>query len=107
MIVNTRKLYKELVAAGIPIDGVAATEPPRIDFKSEATDAQKKQAEAILQAHDPVDPEADFRVVLAQQGVTIEDMLEALWKSIVEKDSSKVDAIQKLRDAAKIASEQV
>jgi hypothetical protein len=53
MSVNVEKLHGELVAAGIPIHGCSDTTPPRIDFKPEATQAQRDQGAAILAAHDP------------------------------------------------------
>ena len=48
---NINKLMKELTVAGIPIDG--CSESGRIDFKDEATNEQKAQAEQIKLAHDP------------------------------------------------------
>lgn len=51
------RLHKALLAAGIPIDGVSidrATQPPtvRVVFKPEATDQQRTQAQAIIDAFD-------------------------------------------------------
>ncbi|CAG1014755.1 hypothetical protein ANRL4_05299 [Anaerolineae bacterium] len=53
MTINVPKLHAELVAAGIPIEGVSSTEPPRIDFRPEATPAQRTAAQQILAAHNP------------------------------------------------------
>ena len=45
--------HNALVAAGIPIDGVSGTGPTcRIDFRPEATKAQRDQAAQILAAFD-------------------------------------------------------
>lgn len=49
MIVNVLKLDAELKAAGIPIHGVSSS--GRIDYKDEATQAQRDQGAAILAAH--------------------------------------------------------
>lgn len=55
-MINKTKLDKELKAAGIPIHGVGESEKViRIDFKPEATQTQRDQAQAILAAHDPID----------------------------------------------------
>ncbi len=53
---NARKLDAELRAAGIPIDGCSSN--GTIWFRAEATEAQKKQAQDILAAHDPADTRA-------------------------------------------------
>ena len=55
-IINVSKLHKELVAAGIPIDGVDSD--GNISFQPTATDQQRIQAQAILAAHDPTDFDA-------------------------------------------------
>jgi len=52
MLINVTKLHAELVKAGIPIDGCASD--GRIDYKAEATDAQKEAAQAILASHNHV-----------------------------------------------------
>lgn len=60
MLVNVTKLDKELKAAGIPIDGVGKTNGEiRIDFKPDATQAQRKAALELLAAHDPRDYEVE------------------------------------------------
>lgn len=51
--INTLKLFEDLLDAGIPIDGVASTDPVQIDFKPEATAAQRAQAEQIVANHNP------------------------------------------------------
>ena len=50
---NINKLYRELVAAGIPIYGCSAD--GTISFTDEATAEQKATAETILSNHNPVD----------------------------------------------------
>ena len=55
-MVNPARLMKEFVAAGLAdaIEGCASD--GRIDFRTEATEAQRTQAAAILAAHDPTEP---------------------------------------------------
>jgi Zn-dependent M16 (insulinase) family peptidase len=93
-MINVAKLHQELLRAGIPIEGVAATEPPRIDFLPGATEEHRKQADTILAAHIPEDVEEKRRVAYAQRGVTAEAMVEALWEYIVE---GRPEAVQKLQ----------
>lgn len=52
MEVNVKKLVKELQDAGIPVVGCSSN--GRIDFSENATDAQKQQAQTILENHDPI-----------------------------------------------------
>ena len=52
MKINVGKLDLELRQAGIPIDGCASD--GRIDFRPDATDVQKQQAETIESNHDPI-----------------------------------------------------
>lgn len=51
MIVNAEKLDAELRAAGVPIHGCDSS--GGIQFRDEATQAQRDQAAALLAAHDP------------------------------------------------------
>lgn len=60
MTANAEKLDQELRAAGIPMEGCSST--GRVDFKPEATEAQRLQAAAIVALHDP----ARTRVQLAR-----------------------------------------
>lgn len=55
MTFNSDKLDGELKSAGIPIDGVGSNPDgsPRVDFSASATDAQKLQAQSIVNTHDP------------------------------------------------------
>lgn len=67
MTINVTELHRELERAGIPIEGVASD--GRIDFRPEATQAQRDQAAQILAAHDPAK--------LAQEEVERQAKLEA------------------------------
>lgn len=76
MAIRLVKLHEELIAAGIPVEGVSADgraladgvfERVRVDLKAGATTAQRAQAEAILAAHDPdapLDPDAETFAML-------------------------------------------
>ena len=96
-MINVGKLHRELVEAGIPIDGVSDMEPPRIDFRPEATAAQKKQAAAILKAHVPEDNQDRREQAYQAQGISAEAMIMALWEQVIEGNPKKAQTLQKMR----------
>lgn len=94
---NLSKLDAELRAAGIPIDGVSGTTVGRIDYRPEATREQRKQAAAILAAHDPYDYAAERR----KEYPSCDALVVALWERDVEGRPESADALQKQREAVK------
>lgn len=99
MQINVRKLHHELVEAGIPIEGVAATEPPRIDFSPEATKQQRALANEILAIHVPEDFQDKRQQAYLEADVTVEAMVTAMWERVVEGRSEATDALQAIREA--------
>ena len=94
------KLYNELIAAGIPVDGCSSD--GRIDFKPEATPEQRQQAAAILAAHDPTPALAERREMeYLKQGVTDHALIVALWEKLIENRSDLADALQAIRVSVK------
>ena len=71
-LVNLSKLTAELIAAGLPIEGMAST--GRIDWRGTPTAQQLAQAAAIVAAHDPRDYDAE-RVVASSNELEIADLL--------------------------------
>ncbi len=100
-MINATKLHQELVKAGIPIDGVGDTVPPRIDFRPEATEVQQEQALAILAAHVPEDYLDKRQAAYVQEGVTIKAMVVAVWERVVEGRPEASDALQAIRERIK------
>lgn len=100
-MINTNKLHQELVQAGIPIDGVADTIPPRIDFQAEATAAQQQQALTILAAHIPEDYVDKRQQAYIERGVTAEALIAALWERVVEGRPEAAEALQTIRESIK------
>lgn len=98
-MINVGKLHQELVQAGIPIDGVVDETPPRIDFRPEATDEQRQQVQAILEAHVPEDYQDKRQQAYLARGVTPEAMIEALWQRVVEGRPEASEALQLIRDS--------
>lgn len=101
MDINVAKLHQELVSAGIPIEGVAATEPPRIDFSPEATKQQRVLAGEILAKHVPEDYQDKRHKAYLEHGITYEALVTALWEQVVEGQPDAVDALQKAREEIK------
>lgn len=100
-MINVGKLHQELVQAGIPIDGVVDATPPYIDFRPEATDEQRQQAQAILDAHVPEDYRDRRQQAYIERGVTVEAMVIALWERVVEGRPEASDALQSIRETIK------
>jgi len=72
-MINASKLHKELEKVGIPIHGCSCD--GRIDFKDEATDAQKALAKEILAKHNPYDYQEERRKAYAPIG----DQLDMIY----------------------------
>lgn len=96
MLVNPTKLDQSLKAAGIPIHGCDST--GRIDFKDEATPAQRAAAAQILAAHDPNPTYAELR---AKEYPATDALVIALWERIVEGRPEASEALQAQRAATK------
>lgn len=99
MQINVTKLHRELVEAGIPLEGVAATEPPRIDFLAATTEEQRALAEEILAVHVPENDQDKRQQAYLEAGVTVEAMVAALWERVVEERSDTSEALQMVRVA--------
>ncbi|MBA3867526.1 MAG: hypothetical protein H0X30_00075 [Anaerolineae bacterium] len=100
-MINVAKLHRELVEAGIPIEGVADTDPPRIDFLPEATAAQKKQAQAVLAKHDPNPSIEEQRRDAYLKAFTVEDFMEAFLQERFDDHPEKMKALGAIRDSLK------
>lgn len=101
MKINAYKLHLELVEAGIPIEGVAATDPPRIDFLPEVTIEQQALAEKILAAHTPEDYIEKRQKAYIEAGITIDALVVALWEHVVEGNSDSLEKLQAIRQGVK------
>lgn len=85
--VNPEKLHQELKEAGLPVVGVSAS--GRVDYSRALTAAEQAAAEQVIAAHDPVVSDSDvFIEQLLAAGVSRDDVLYALWKSVAEGDEA-------------------
>ena len=90
--VNPEKLHRELKDAGLPVVGVSAS--GRIDYSRALTASEQSTAEQVIAAHDPVVSDSDvFIEQLLAAGVSRDDVLYALWKSVADGDSTELEKI--------------
>lgn len=92
------KLDQELRAAGVPIHGVSGSNVGRIDFRPEATEADKASAAAILEAHDPA---PTYDAERRNEYPPTDAMVVALWERIVEGRPEAAAALQAQREGVK------
>ena len=98
-IFNPRKLTRELQAAGLPVAGVSSA--GRVDYSRELTKAETAAAQAIIDAHDPQPTDKEIeRDLIAKAGISMEDLVMALWAQAAQGDSGAVNALAEKIDAA-------
>lgn len=91
--INPAKLHHELKAAGLPVVGVSSS--GRVDYDRSLTVAEKESARLVMEAHDPSASDAQvFIEQLAKAGVSRDEVLYALWKSIVEGSNDYIESIK-------------
>ena len=94
---NPEKLHNELAAADLPVVSVCNT--GRIDYSRDLTKTEKMNAQAVVDSHDSSPSTDELRIkAYYASGITLEDLVFALWNHIIKSDSSKSAAIQKLMD---------
>lgn len=81
MGINTRKLYKELKEAGIPISSVNTDGV--LTFEPEATQEQEDAAQVIVNNHDPTPTYDELRSTAEDGYGTIEDQLGMQYWDLV------------------------
>ncbi len=90
--VNPQKLHQELKTAGLPVVGVSSS--GRVDYSRSLTSTEKEAATQVITAHDPSVSDRDvFIERLAREGISRDDVLYILWKSVVEVDGLNNDKL--------------
>lgn len=91
-IFNPNKLTEELRAAGLPVAGVSSA--GRVDYSRNLTKKEQDIVTAIIDAHDPSlsDPDVQFSL-FSKAGVSLQEMVMALWKKVVKEDGSAISAL--------------
>lgn len=98
-IYNAKKLTTELQAAKLPVESVSST--GEIVFQRDLTAKEKKTFKAVIAAHDPGQTDSEIeRELISKAGITYTDMLMALWKKVVNDDSTEADALAQRIDAS-------
>lgn len=93
--VNSRKLHRELKEVGLPVVGVSSS--GRVDYFRLLTAAEQETADAVIAAHDLTMPDSDvFIQKLAAVGLSRDDVLHALWKSVAEGDNQSKDILMEI-----------
>jgi len=78
---------------GLPVVGVSAS--GRVDYSRALTAAEQAAAEQVIAAHDPSVSDSDvFIQQLLAAGVSRDDVLYALWKSVAKGDNSALEGIE-------------
>lgn len=92
-IYNPENLTAELQDAGLPVAGVSSA--GRIDYTRELTKSERTKELSICNAHDPLfEPELSRLQKYNAAGITIEDLVFALWDQVVKGDNSKATDLQ-------------
>ena len=91
---NSTKLHKELIAAGLEIEGV--TSEGRIDWKADPTPEMISQANQVMANHLVLGEEEARRQMLLDRSITPEMLVDALWQKIIDGNPEPADKLQQL-----------
>lgn len=96
--IDIHKLHKELIAQGIP--AISVCSDGRVDYARPLTSTEKKNAERVISLHDPTpDTATTRREAYLESGITLQDMVFALWSLTFSGDRAPADKIQSVMDA--------
>lgn len=96
---NPKKLTEELQAAKLPVASVSSD--GRVNYTRALNKTESAFAQAIIEAHDPKPSDKEIQLDrLAKAGISLEDMLMALWTQAVQGDGSAVNALAEKIDIA-------
>lgn len=95
--INPQKLIQELINAGLPVTSVSSD--GRVDYSRNLTSTEKKTAEAVFSAHDPAQTTDEIRIeAYFEAGISVRDLVFALWKMVLLDDPTTANEIQSLMD---------
>ncbi len=95
--VNPTKLHQELLAAGLPV--VSVSSDGRVDYSRALTTTEQTTAAAVIAAHNTAQSTEEARVdAYLNGGITLQNMVFALWSKVMQEDSTNADVIQTTMD---------
>jgi hypothetical protein len=98
-IFHPKKLTAELQAAKLPVAGVSSR--GRVDYSRELTKLEAAAAKAIIDAHDPSPTDEEIeRALMVNAGISLAEMVMALWTQATQGDNRAVDALAEKIDLA-------
>ena len=90
--INPEKLHQELRTAGLPVVSVSSS--GRIDYSRSLTATERNTATKVVAVHDHAVSDKDvFLEKLALAGLSRDDVLYALWKSVSEGNDLNKDRL--------------
>ncbi|BBB47134.1 hypothetical protein [Pelolinea submarina] len=96
--VNPTKLHQELLAAGLPVVSVASD--GRVDYSRDLTTTEQITAAAVIAAHNTSQSTEEARIAAYfDSGISLQDLVFALWYKIMQGDATNADAIQASMDS--------
>jgi hypothetical protein len=91
--VNPSKLHSELLEAGLPV--VSVSSDGRVDYSRDLTTTEQTTAAAVIAAHNSAQTTEEARIeAYLNGGITLQNMIFALWAKVMQDDSTAADAIQ-------------
>lgn len=96
--INPTKLHQELLDAGLPV--VCVSSDGRIDYSRSLTSTEESTAESVIAAHDPAQTTEEARIeAYFASGISLQDLVFALWAKVMQEDSTAADEIQSAMEA--------
>jgi len=91
--VNPTKLHQELLAAGLPVVSVASD--GRVDYSRDLTTTEQTTAASVIAAHNTAQTTEETRIAAYyDSGISLQDLVFALWYKVMQEDSTNADALQ-------------
>jgi hypothetical protein len=95
--VNPTKLHQEFLAAGLPVVSVASD--GRVDYSRDLTTTEQTTAAAVIAAHNMAKTTQEARIqAYYDAGISLQDLVFALWYKVMQDDPTSADAIQTSMD---------
>ena len=95
--VNPTKLHQELLAAGLPVVSVASD--GRVDYSRDLTTTEQTTAAAVIAVHNSSQTTEEVRIdAYLNGGITLQNMVFALWYKVMQEDATAAADIQTTMD---------